>query len=421
MLIQFCFENYKSFRDEAILDLSATGISEQPQQVVQLGTEKRPAIEKLLPVAAIYGANASGKSNVIEAFRFMTEYVRHSFAYGGSLEDKTSKRPKPARKPFLFDAAHAEAGSTFEVYFVDTSSSSHRCYNYGFVLTKDGIAEEWLNSKGITMRSYSSVFYREGDEITYAGLDRKSQSLIDAALNRETLVVSLGGMLKIHKLKAVQDWFYNVAVVDFGQPVENALRATMIPQGFDQPEVQARVVEFLSKFDDSIIGFRVEKVAERDSYNIWAVHRQQGGGTVELPLEEESAGTLKMFALYPEMAEALAHGGVLMVDELNARLHPLLARNIVQTFLDPARNPAHAQLIFTTHDAWQLANHFLRRDEIWFTEKDADGASSLYSLAEFVDADGDKIRKDESYEKNYLLGKYGAVPRLQAFGATEGA
>lgn len=416
MLIQFCFENYKSFRDETILDLSATGISEQAQQVVRLGTEKRPAIEKILPVAAIYGANASGKSNVLEAFRFMVEYVRHSFAYGGSLDDKTSKRSKPVRKPFLFDAAYAKAGSTFEVYFIDTMSSAHRCYNYGFVLSEDGVAEEWLNSKGITVRNFTPVFYREGDEISYTGLDRKSQSLINAALNKETLIVSLGGMLKIQKLKIVQDWFFNAAVVDFGEPMENAFRARMIPNGFDQPEVQAQVVDYLSKFDDSIIGFRVEKVAERDTYNIWTVHRQHDG-TVELPLEEESAGTLKMFALYPEMVEALSHGGVLMVDELNARLHPLLVRNIVQTFLDPVRNPAHAQLIFTTHDAWQLADHLLRRDEIWFTEKDSDGASSLYSLAEFVDADGDKIRKDESYVKNYLLGKYGAVPRLRAFNA----
>ena len=256
MLIQFCFENYKSFRDETILDLSATGISEQAQQVVRLGTEKRPAIEKILPVAAIYGANASGKSNVLEAFRFMVEYVRHSFAYGGSLDDKTSKRSKPVRKPFLFDAAYAKAGSTFEVYFIDTMSPAHRCYNYGFVLSEDGVAEEWLNSKGITVHNFTPVFYRDGDEISYTGLDRKSQSLINAALNKETLIVSLGGMLKIQKLKIVQDWFFNAAVVDFGEPMENAFRARMIPNGFDQPEVQAQVVDYLSKFDDSIIGLR---------------------------------------------------------------------------------------------------------------------------------------------------------------------
>ena len=135
----------------------------------------------------------------------------------------------------------------------------------------------------------------------------------------------------------------------------------------------------------------------------------------ELPFEEESEGTLKMFALYPMLREARKNGGIFCIDELNSKLHPLLVRNILIAFLNPALNPKHAQLIFTTHDAWQMSNNLLRRDEIWFTEKNAAGVSSLYSLADFVDSDGVKIRKDESYEKNYLLGKYGAIPTLKCF------
>lgn len=133
----------------------------------------------------------------------------------------------------------------------------------------------------------------------------------------------------------------------------------------------------------------------------------------KIPLSSESAGTLKMFALYPELQEVLQNGGVFCIDELNARLHPLLVRNFVLTFLNPEINVNHAQLIFTTHDTWQLSNQLLRRDEIWFTEKDEAGVSTLYSLADFVDEDGSRIRKDESYEKNYLLGKYGAIPSLK--------
>ena len=121
-----------------------------------------------------------------------------------------------------------------------------------------------------------------------------------------------------------------------------------------------------------------------------------------------------MFALYPELQAVLQKGGVYFVDELNARLHPLLVRNFVLTFLNPEINVNHAQLVFTTHDTWQLSNQLLRRDEIWFTEKDADGVSTLYSLADFVDEAGLRIRKDESYEKNYLLGKYGAIPTLKS-------
>ena len=147
-----------------------------------------------------------------------------------------------------------------------------------------------------------------------------------------------------------------------------------------------------------------------------AIHKIAGSDkTASIPLEEESDGTLKMFALYPALQDALETGGLLCIDELNARLHPLLVRSFLITFLDPKINKNHAQIVFTTHDTWQLSNNLLRRDEIWFTDKAEDGTTTLYSLADFVDKDGDKIRKDESYEKNYLLGKYKAIPSLKAF------
>ena len=142
--------------------------------------------------------------------------------------------------------------------------------------------------------------------------------------------------------------------------------------------------------------------------------------TATIPLSEESAGTLKMFALYPALQDTLENGGVLFVDELNARLHPLLVRAFLVAFLNPETNPKHAQLVFTTHDSWQLSNDLLRRDEIWFTEKNSSGVSVLYSLADFVDDDGVKIRKDENYEKSYLLGKYGAIPSLSYFDMFKG-
>ena len=120
-----------------------------------------------------------------------------------------------------------------------------------------------------------------------------------------------------------------------------------------------------------------------------------------------------MFTLYSELQEVISKGSVLFIDELNARLHPLLVRNFVLIFLNPKTNVNHAQLIFTTHDTWQLSNQLLRRDEIWFTAKDEQGVSTLYSLADFIDEGGTRIRKDESYERNYLLGKYGAIPTLK--------
>lgn len=414
MLIQFRFKNFKSFRDDTILDLSATKITEHSGRIISVG------YEKLLPTAAIFGANASGKSNVIEAFRYMMTYVIESFSYGGDSDDKKTKSKKMKYTPFLFDRASRDAESSFEVYFMDTEECGHKSYNYGFTLNQDGIIEEWLNSKAKTAREYKQVFYRNGNELDLSGLSTKSQDLIRISLNKEVLIVSLGAKLKVTKLKSIRDWFYNANFANFGNPYENVFLSSFIPDGFaENKSVQDKVVAYFSSFDPSIIGFHVEvmKGGEEDHRHVKidAIHHLVNGGTASIPLEEESDGTLKMFALYPALQDSLENGGVLFVDELNARLHPLLVRSFLITFLNPEINLKHAQLVFTTHDSWQLSNNLLRRDEIWFTEKDDSGVSALYSLADFVDEDGTKIRKDESYEKNYLLGKYGAIPALKCF------
>ena len=414
MLIQFRFKNFKSFRDDTILDLSATKITEHSDRVISAG------YDKLLPTAAIFGANASGKSNVIDAFRYMMTYVIESFSYGGDPNDRKTKNKKLKYTPFLFDSASKDAESSFEVYFMGTEERGYKSYNYGFTLNQDGVIEEWLNSKAKTAREYKQVFYRNGNELDLSGLPTKSQELIRISLNKEALIVSLGAKLKVTKLKSIRDWFYNTNFTNFGNPYENVFLSSLIPDGFaENKSVQDKVVAYFSSFDSSIIGFHTEVLKGEDEdhrhVKIDAIHCMVNGGTASIPLEEESDGTLKMFALYPALQDTLENGGVLFVDELNARLHPLLVRSFLITFLNPEINSKHAQLVFTTHDSWQLSNNLLRRDEIWFTEKDDSGVSALYSLADFVDEDGIKIRKDESYEKNYLLGKYGAIPTLKYF------
>lgn len=420
MLIQFRFKNFKSFRDDTILDLSATKITEHADRIVQIGNEK------ILPTAAIFGANASGKSNVIEAFRFMASYVVESFAFGGESDDKKSKTKKLKQTPFLFDEESRNAESSFEVYFITSEEAGCKSYNYGFTLNQTGIGEEWLNVKSKTARSYKPVFYRNRKELDLSGLPAKSQEIIRMTLEQETLIVSLGAKLKIAKLKSIRDWFYKANFTNFGNPIENVFLSSLIPDGFaDDKNVQKKVVDYFATFDPSIVGFTVEVIKgdDEDSRHIKidALHKVIGSDEfASIPLEEESDGTLKMFALYPALQDTLESGGVLFVDELNARLHPLLVRGFLITFLNPETNPNHAQLVFTTHDSWQLSNNLLRRDEIWFTEKEQTGVSTLYSLADFVDEDGVKIRKDESYEKNYLLGKYGAIPTLKYFDMFKG-
>lgn len=410
MLIQFNFKNYKSFRDEATLDMSAAKMKEFADRVVTIGGEK------ILPVAAIYGANASGKSNVYSAFEFMSHYVVNSFKYGDDEQSYKEVRPQP----FLFEEASEHGESSFEVYFTIPGDKTQRSYNYGFCLGAEGVTEEWMNTKAKTARQYSAVFYRDSESLDLTGIPKKSRDNIEVALEKQVLIISLGAKLKIDKCKLVRDWFLANEFADFGDAVENFFMSRLLPIDFvDSKSVQEDVVKFFASFDDQIKGFEVTKLPTADEdkeerITINALHKKiDSDEMAKIPLSAESAGTLKMFALYPELQAVLERGSVFFVDELNARLHPLLVRNFILAFSNPKINKNHAQLVFTTHDTWQLSNQLLRRDEIWFTEKDEDGLSTLYSLADFVDEDGSRIRKDESYEKNYLLGKYGAIPTLE--------
>ena len=420
MLIQFNFKNFKSFRDEATLDMSATKITEHEDHVVDI------ANDKLLKVAAIYGANASGKSNAYDAFGYMRYYVLESFKFGdedGGYRKNDDDYIKVT--PFLFDEDSCNGETLFEVFYIDNMENTGRTYQYGFVLKDNEVIEEWLYSKAKTARNnYRTIFYRKtGEELEINGVPNRQIENIKASLNKESLIVSLGAKLRIEKLKNVRDWFLKNEVINFGNPVENLVRSYKLPKGFvddNDKKVQENMVKYFETFDESIKDFKVEKVVtedEKDSdkrYRINTIHKKLGGdGIASIPLAQESSGTIKMFSLYPPIKEVLYNGGTLFVDELNARLHPLLVRNIILTFLSPEINSENAQLIFTTHDIGQLSNDLLRRDEIWMVNKNSDGVSELYSLADFKDEEGNKVRRDEDLAKKYMLGNYGAIPSLK--------
>lgn len=418
MLIQFNFKNFKSFRDEASLDLSATKITEHENHVADI------ANDKFLKVAAIYGANASGKSNVYGAFEYMTYYVAESFKFGDE-DEKRRKKEETYEKvtPFLFDEKSRNEETTFEVFYVDNLENTGKIYQYGFSLKENEVVEEWLYSKAKTARNkYRTIFYRKkGEELEINGFSKNYVENIKASLNKESLIVSLGSKLRIAQLKKVRDWFMNNEILDFGNPAENFFRSNLLPEGFvDDKEVQDNVIGYFSSFDEAITDFNVEELPQEDEkdknkiYKIDAFHRMADSKKLaSIPLKQESSGTLKMFALYPALKEVLDNGATLFIDELNARLHPLLVRNIILTFLSPEINTQNAQLILTTHDIWQYSNELLRRDEIWMVNKKKDGASELYSLAEFKDEEGNKVRRGEELAKNYLTGSYGAIPTLK--------
>lgn len=419
MLIQFNFKNFKSFRDEVVLDLSAAKMTEFSERVVLEGNDK------ILPVAAVYGANASGKSNIYNAFEYMADYVAESFKYGDEEEKFEEYRPTP----FLFDSVSNDAESSFEVYFTIPGDKAKKTYNYGFCVDRHGVTEEWLNVRAKTARKFASVFYRSAGEniLDLSGLPKNSRNNIQVALEKQVLIISLGAKLKVNRCKDIRDWFMANAFADFGDPFTNFFLSHRLPKGFvDDEGVQKKVIAYFASFDEHIKDFEIEKLpndadSKEETYKISALHKKiDSDAFAAIPFNMESAGTLKMFALYPELQDVLEKGSVFFIDELNARLHPLLVRNFLLTFLNPEINTRHAQLIFTTHDTWQLSNQLLRRDEVWFTEKDEQGISKLYSLADFIDESGARIRKDESYEKNYLVGKYGAIPALKSIDIFKG-
>ena len=377
-------------------------------------------------------------SNVYDAFYYMKYYVLESFKFGdegGGYRKNDDDYIKVT--PFLFDEDSCNGETLFEVFYIDNMENTGKTYQYGFVLkdnevieewlySKDNeVIEEWLYSKEKTARNnYRTIFYRKsGEELEINGIPKRQIENIKASLNKESLIVSLGAKLRIEKFKKVRGWFLKNKVVNFGNPVENLLHSRKLPKGFvgdNDKKVQENMVKYFETFDESIKDFKVEEVVsedEKDSdkrYRINTIHKKLGGdGIASIPLKQESSGTQKMFALYPHIKEALDNGATLFVDELNARLHPLLVRNIILTFLSPEINSENAQLIFTTHDIGQLSNDLLRRDEIWMVNKNSDGVSELYSLADFKDEEGNKVRRDEDLAKKYMLGNYGAIPALK--------
>lgn len=410
MLLQFNFGNFRSFKEEVSLDMTAGDVHEYQERVSTIGKEK------ILKVAAIYGANASGKSNVYKAFEFMHDYVLYSsIVMDDEDEGNLSRLIQNVISSYkaYFDN---EEDSIFEVYFIDNNTA--RTYNYGFCFNKKNVTEEWLNVKAKTSTKFNNVFYRDIEGIESSNQIAREIRFIKDKIKPNKLLLSYARLLDITHVSTVFNWFKTMDLVDFADLDYVSFKSNHLPTPFiENQQYRAKLIQFIHSFDDSIVDFHIEEnlseESDNKSYKVESVHNVDGK-LVRIPLEEESAGTLKMFMLFIDLYSTIKNGDVLVVDELNARLHPLLVRSLLLLFLNPELNTNHAQLIFTTHDTWQLQNKLLRRDEIWLVEKN-NNVSSLYSLSDVVDSKGNKIRNDENLEKNYLVGKYGAIPKLSTF------
>lgn len=402
MLIQFSFKNFKSFKDETTLDMTASSIKEHLNKVIEKDNNK------YLKVTAIYGANASGKSNVIEAFSHMKKIILDSFTEEAKWKNIPLKR-------FNFDEKSKNSTSMFEVFF----KYNNETYQYGFELDNYSIKEEWLyKEKKIKYKKFELVFARENNEFELSK-ELKIYGEMLNGLSEKTLILSFLANIKIEDIKNTYEWFKETKVLNLETFNAKDSLSKFLPKELLDGNLATKenFNNFLSDIDVGIKDIKIEETNndENNKYNIFSVHLNNDNQAKEyLPISEESDGTLKMISLYSDIENCINRGGTIFIDELDAKLHPLLTKYLIQKFHNKITNPNNAQLIYTTHDVVNLKKENFRRDEVWFVEKNSKNESSLYSLVEYK-IDNTKIRNDASYDKDYLLGKYGALPLLKEF------
>jgi predicted ATPase len=393
MLIQFNVKNHKSIADELSIDFSAVkSLQDNKQFVCEDGGLR------LLPVSALYGNNASGKTNILEALAFMASCVR-SAGMEHFREDMKAM-------PYIFQPEYSTVESSYEVFV----SAAGKEYQYGFALEGDRIAGEWLHSRKISTKTdtvWKTLFRRDAngyssDKTQHLKLVNNYAPLIDNKL----LALSF---LARRDTDAVDD-YKNVFNV-FGSTAAFAPGSfpneALFSQYDDNPELSKCASDFIRAFDPMFETLEFFEERGSDGKKSRRLSTRHKGALY--PVDFESDGTAKLIALLVGYFTILDEGGVFIVDELDCQLHPLILRKIVHSFHDKSINTRNAQLFFSSHNLVVLNNQDLRRDEIWFVEKDEKGKTTAASLAEFVYDEG-RFRADMNYSKNYLAGVFGAVP-----------
>lgn len=399
MLIRFSFKNFKSFKDENCLDMEATSLKEHEYNVAKIDNGE------YLKVSAIYGANASGKTNVLQAFDYMKNRI---------LISDDSKKNSPIDEENIYSFMINDEPIALEVEIL---AKNNKIYKYGFELVKDNIISEWLYEKRVN--KFYSIFERENNNVTMKTNKIAGLSNID----KKTLFLNIYS--KIDKdnedFANVYYWFMNSNYLDLGNPdFEGIIDKRVSFKILTDKNYKKELLKFIKTFDAGIedintIPDSVEAVKNNNGIvDIKVTHRGENGEEKALPFYLESNGTRKMFYLFDFFMDALKNGMVLFVDELDAKLHPLLTRYIINLFHNNDTNKGNGQLIYSTHDTVNLNKDTFRRDEIWFAEKDKDGISTIYSLADYKINDV-KVRNDATYNKDYLSGRYGAIPVLEDF------
>lgn len=398
MLCQFTVRNFKSIRDEVTFDMQAAAISEHEDRII-----KDTDGELYLPVSAVYGPNGGGKSNVLEALHSLVTKVLRPLYATSNNEEIAIRMKKLVIEPFAFDKETVNEPTEFELFFRTALAE----YRYELVVKKDVIEYEKLDRIKLETGRKSALFERDRDTILLKG-DFARLKTSDELSDTLPLLSYLGiTYRKNGVVRDVIDWFdEKIDFLNYGNPIQELGMAVS-----DSEAVKTLMLQMIQEMDLDIVDFRVEE-KENERLEIFTKH-VVNEYEAELNLFDESSGTKKIFGLLPFIAESLLHGTTLVIDELDAKIHPVLLKYLIMTFSNMEKNKKGAQLIFTSHDLSTMNNDVFRRDEIWFVAKGNRQNSKLYSLVEFKNENGESVRKDAKFDKQYLEGKYGADPYLK--------
>ena len=413
MLIKFSVENFKSLKEKQTLSMeAATPLNDLDYNLIDLKDQADKEYQ-LLKSTALYGANSSGKSNVLDALMRLRHLVKRSH--------QNQKGDKLSHEPFRFDKEFVDEPTKFDITFIQDNIR----YNYGLSYTEEKVIEEYLYYYPKGRRS--QIFERQNTDEYEFKKDEKEQKMIKKRTRKNVLYLSSSTQFDYDKTTKAFDWF-NEILNGIG-PGEHPELTEFTYKKYDGDETsKKRIQKALKVADFGISGIEgdiktipVDEIkdlppelkqlglsdeGELKAMEIQTKHElEDTEGT--LPFFLESEGTQRFFSLIGPIIKALENGEVLVLDELDTKLHHSLNKFIVELFHDPGDNPNGAQLIFTTHNTNLLDQDLFRRDQIWFTEMDPkEGSTDLYSLAEY------SPRKDKDIEKGYLVGRYGAIPFL---------
>lgn len=406
MLHEFSVENFRSIKERKTLCLQAQEIGEDIEGNVacELGYN-------ILKSLSVYGANSSGKSNLLAAFSAMRIMVEFSA--------KLNEGEKLFYLPFLLSETDNEP-TLFEIVF----TQSGYCYRYGFTYTLYKIEEEWLYRSTTPSSQEEMLFLRSlkevetDNELFAEGKDNETR------LNGNRLFLSLCAQLGGKISNSLMFWFSDSLNVISGSKIGNLpiYSRNWFAKDNDNRD---KALEFFKKLQLGFENLAVRQKQIKSSFTdeevvnaLFSIHNKYNSegeicGSIERNFEDmESEGSQKLFDLTGPIFITLDSGSVLVVDELDAKMHPLISQYIIRLFNNSESNPNNAQLIFSTHDTHLLSSKLLRRDQIWFTEKDNKEQTDLYCLTDIVLSDGSVPRNDTNYEKNYIAGRYGAIPYI---------